>query len=357
MRHAFSRAASVFAASLMLSACGGSDSGGSSAGGRTAVVAPQPATGDGCLGIHGDPPRETAPSVQGQAASLYYLAELCTLRGGEKIEWTDPDSTPRLACLFESSASSAENPLPLVTFLGGSIFPGDIQTVLGGLEFRINTADLTADPARPGFNLLVVEGRDKEHFYPFPDDHALGFDNWYRNFDRDDPEINVDVATIDHYIAEVEARGVVDPKRKYMMGWSNGAAMSILYALNTPGIAASAVYSSPDPFVDSFDPCAQLPFGNNLRPVMTVHNSCDIIGICQSGSVAFRGIMATTLPQVELRSVIIDPLQGETDACVAACAYDGNPLQLASPGSVLHLRWPLQWNDEFFAFLRDRPLP
>ncbi|MGH8529833.1 MAG: hypothetical protein ACRETN_08330 [Nevskiales bacterium] len=332
----------------------GSSSGG---GARATAVAPQAATGAECAGVHGDPPRPAGPSLVGTLANLYPVELLCPLRGGELLTWTDPLGTPREACLHTPANASAQTPLPLLTFLGGSLFPGDPQTIINGMEFLIGTADLSGDPARPGFSFLVIEGRDKQHFYPFPDDHAWGFDNWYRNFDRKDPALNVDVATIDHFIHEVQARGVVDAQRLYLSGHSNGAAMAIIYGLNTPGIAAMSVYSSPDPFRDIGDPCPQAPFGNNLRPVMTIHNDCDIGGICQTGSENFSATMAQSMPQVEYERVLIDLQQGEATQCDASCSYDGDPTQLLTLGSLRHLLWPTQWTGRMLEFMRDRPLP
>ncbi|MFP5307897.1 MAG: hypothetical protein ACLGI7_19015, partial [Gammaproteobacteria bacterium] len=98
-------------------------------------------------------------------------------------------------------------------------------------------------------------------------------------------------------------------------------------------------------------------FGNNLRPVMTVHNQCDIAGICQTGAEGFRQKMAQHMPGVEYRSVIIDELQAEVESCNAACSYSGDPLELATPGSLRHLTWPYLWNEALFEFLRERPLP
>ncbi len=345
----------------LLTACVGGGSGSSDDSdrfGSSSSVAAQPAVGDSCVGIHGNPPRLPSPSPQGQVAGLYYPLGLCATRGGEVLTYTDAFGTPRTACLFTPNQATPQNPLPLVTFLGGSVFPGDPQTIINSLESLSNTGDLTGDPARSGFTLLVVEGRDKPHFYPVPDEHALGFDNWYRNFNRNDPALNVDVETVDHFIAEVKSRRIVDARRQYMMGHSNGAAMAILYGLNTPGIAATAIYSSPDPFIDIAAPCTQPPFGNNLRPIMTIHNSCDVFGICDTGSVGFRERMAAAIPQLELRSIIIDTsvTQQETAACNAQCSAD-SPLGVAAPGVVFHLIWPQLWNDEYLTFLRERPLP
>lgn len=324
---------------------------------KGAEVPPQPATGEGCAGIYGNPPSQSAPSVQGSLASLYPMELSCPAKGGEYLSWVDAMDTPREACLQLPAAASAEQPLPLLIFLHGSLFPGDPQTLLAGLDWDLDNADLSGDPARPGFILLEVEGRDKPHHYPFPDDHAWGYDNWYRNFDRQDPEMNVDAATVDHFLAEVMGRGIVDAERIYLSGWSNGAAMAVLYGLNTPGIASVAVYSNPDPFRDVEDPCAQEPFGNNLLPIMTVHNDCDIVGICSTGAEQMRERMQEGLPGIHYESYILDGSGAEVASCQARCDYSSEqPLGLLSEGALRHLIWPQAWNPRFYAFLRENPL-
>lgn len=338
----------------LLAACTGGDSEGT---GTTTSVAPVAATGPTCVGIYGDPPAAMTSSLSAILDLPFQLLRLCETRGGELLAWDDPDGTPRRACLHVPPQASPDTPLPLVTFLQASIFPADPQTIANGWELASFTADLTGDPDRPGFILLVPFGRDTRHLYPFPDDTGLGWDNWYRNLDRTSATINVDVAAIDHFIDEVKARGIVDDKRVYMGGWSNGAAMAILYALNTPGIAASAVYSNPDPFADVADPCAQPPFGNNLRPIFYLHNDCDIIGICQTGGEGLKQKLTSVMPQLPLQSVLIDVLMGQSASCDALCAYDGDPLQLLTPGTLRHSLWPYLWNDRMFAFLREHPLP
>jgi len=340
-----------------LAGCGAGGGGAADAPAAARAVAPAPATGAGCAGIHGDPPRALTTSPSSVNDLPFQLLQACTAGGGEVLDWTDNEGTPRKACLYVPEGATPQTPLPLLTFLQGSVFSADAQTVLSFLQFVNRSADLTGDPARPGTILLVPYGRDTEHYYPYPDDTGLGWDNWYRNFDRADPAINADVAAIDHFIAAVKARGIVDGRRVYMSGWSNGAAMALLYALNTPGIAATAVYSAPEPFSDVQDPCAQTPFGNNLRPLMTIHNDCDVIGICQTGALGFRERMRSHLPQVEYRSVIIDPLQQEVDACQASCASQEIPATVVSTGLLRHLTWPSLWTDRMFEFLRERPLP
>ncbi|MGH8457270.1 MAG: PHB depolymerase family esterase, partial [Stenotrophobium sp.] len=266
----------------------------------------------------------------------------------------------RNACLINPAGASAQHPLPLLVYLNPSLFSADKTAPLTGFVTDAASADLTGDPARKGFILLMPEGRDTHHYYPFPDDTGVGWDNWYRNLDRSSPALNVDVAAIDHFIAAVKDTGIVDTRRIYMSGWSNGAAMAQLYALNTPGIAAAAVYSSPDPFSDVADPGAQTPFATALTPLMDIHNQCDIIGICQTGT-KFHQTLNNLYPKLVQRPVIIDELFNEVQACDAACADQtvvpsGPSGALGSVGAVNHLRWPLTWNTQMYAFLRAHPL-
>ncbi|MGH8504528.1 MAG: hypothetical protein ACRETM_01020 [Stenotrophobium sp.] len=318
------------------------------------------ATGGVPLGApssYGDAPAQSTHSLDG----LQTMIDLCQLEGGSTLNWTDPSGEARNACLINAASASAQHPLPLLVYLNPSLFSADKTAPLTGFATDATSADLTGDPARKGFILLMPEGRDTKHYYPFPDDTGVGWDNWYRNLDRSSPDLNVDVAAIDHFIAAVKDMGIVDPKRIYMSGWSNGAAMAQLYALNTPGIAAAAVYSSPDPFSDVADPGAQTPFATALTPLMDIHNQCDIIGICQTGT-KFHQTLAKLYPKLVQNPVIIDELFNPVQACDAACADQGivpsGPSgALGSVGAVNHLRWPLTWNSRMYTFLREHPLP
>src|SRR5690349_3311755 len=204
----------VFCVSL-LAGCNDSDGIGAS---LTSNNSQQPAaTGESCAGRNGNTPRPPTSSVDGLLATV----NLCTLLGGEILTWTDGDENPRFACLAAPANASKQTPLPLLVWLHPSLFPIDTVRITD-IFFKQNTADLSGDPERPGFILLLPAGRDTQHYYPFPDDTGLGWDNWYRNFNRNDPDINVDVAAIDHFIKVVRDRGIVDPQRIYMSGWSNG---------------------------------------------------------------------------------------------------------------------------------------
>src|SRR3569623_765924 len=254
--------AAALTAAFLLAGCGSSSPVGNSETGGAALGAPS---------TYGNPPAESTQSVDG----LQSMINLCQLEGGTILNWTDPSGEARNACLFNSAGATQDRPLPLLVYLNPSLFSADKTAPLTGFIVDSATADLTGDASRKGFILLMPEGRDTKHFYPFPDDTGIGWDNWYRNLDRSSPTLNVDVATIDHFIDAVKDMGIVDTKRIYLSGWSNGAAMAQLYSLNTKGIAAAAVYSSPDPFSDVKDPNALTPFATALTPLMDIHNQCD----------------------------------------------------------------------------------
>lgn len=291
-------------------------------------------------------------------------------------DFTDGDGTPRRACIYVPSGIAGKR-LPLVVFLHPSMVGPDLTAAAASLQNAYTTADLTGDPARPGFVLLEPLGRIiDQRFYPKPDQgNSPGWDNWYRqpapvpvtvNGTTYPP--NVDAMTIDHYIAEAVASGQVDARRIYLTGWSNGSSMAILYGSNRAGIAAAAVYSAPDPFEAFSDPHPQVPvagvatsvhelqLSNPQLPILHVHNSCDIGGTCPNAL-----YMADTLAAAggNITSVMIDSLQHEVQQCVAACGTDPTASELTiggdTAGTLDHLRWPSQWTDQMFAFLRAHP--
>jgi len=305
---------------------------------------------------YGDPPAAPATATSGLGSGalgvLLNLSNQCSVLGGETLNWTDANGEARAACLFTPAGASKATPLPLVVFLQGSLAPAVPQLLLNDWVSLYQTQDLSGDPKRPGFILLLPIGRNTHHFYPYPDDYALGFDNWYRNLDRGSPGLNVDVAAIDQFIGQVRNRGIVDDDRLYMTGWSNGGAMAELYSLNTPAVAATATYSATAPFSDWQDPCAQTPFATTLPPAMDIHNACDVIGTCQT-TTAYHQKLATLFPKLVQNVVLIDETRQQTSSCNALCAtqtLEGDPVGLAN-----HLIWPYNWNAPMFAWLRDHP--
>lgn len=306
---------------------------------------------------YGDAPAQLSTLTSGDGAGalgdLLSLTNQCSLVGGATLNWTDSQNEARAACLFTPAGASSSSPRPLVVFLQGSLFPAPPQLILNDWDSLYQTADLSGDASRPGFFLLLPIGRNTHHYYPYPDNYALGFDNWYRDLERDSSGLNVDAAAIDQFISQVQAGGGVDADRIYMTGWSNGGAMAELYSLNTPGIAATATYSATAPFSDWQDPCEQTPFATTLPPDMDVHNACDVIGTCQT-STAYHQTLAKEFPALQQNVVILNEARQQTQSCDASCAsqtLEGDPVGLAN-----HLVWPSGWDDQIFTWLRDHPL-
>jgi len=369
-------------ASLVVAACSsGSDSGGGG-GILSASNATIPVTREACTPF-GAPPRPLL-------APLDTLFNPTCLPGGERMErWADSEGTLRDACLFTPDAASPEHKLPLVIYLHPSLVGTDLTLAANFLRSTLDTEDLTGDPERPGFILLAPYGRITARFYPFPDDNASpGWDNWYRQMAPDGQArmvngesfpANVEAATIDHYLEEVIARGIVDEKRIYLMGWSNGSAMAMLYALNRPEIAAAAVYSAPDPFEAFNDPCVQQPIAGKAKddtqlqlanpqvPIFHYHNDCDIAGLCPNGEYLRQSLIDGGATAIN--DVIVNTLLQPVDQCLDLCGTD--PLAyyggLDDPSGYLqnlpgyslglanHLRWPYGQTSQFFEFLRDHP--
>lgn len=365
----------------LLAACSGSQDPGTDPGTDPSRLTQNiPVTRKACTPF-GNPPRP----VQAENALFH---PTCLLTGKRLADYTDAEGTPRQACLFEPAAAAPDHKLPLVVFIHPSIAGPDIAGTATEIRLKLDSADLTGDPNRPGFILLEPAGRVTERYYPVPDQgDSPGWDNWYRQLasgprtvnGQSYPE-NVDAATIDHFIAEEVATGKVDEKRIYVMGWSNGSAMGILYALNRPNIAAAAVYSAPDPLAAFNDPCEQTPVAgppkddtelqllNPGLPIFHIHNSCDIAGLCPNG---LRLQSRLTAAGVPFKGLILDNRKQPTDACEAICGTDPNatPAGLADPtgyltnlpgytlGTLNHLTWPYSYTDSMFEFLREHPRP
>jgi len=293
--------------------------------------------------------------------------------------WKDGDGTDRYACLHEPASMKPGSRLALLVYLHPSLF-GTWTIAYTDLLALHDTFALGGEHAAPGFIVLAVQGRNTAHYYPWPDNRGLGWDNWYRQLSPAGevkigttiyPE-NVDAATLDHFIAEVAHSGKVDTRRIYVTGWSNGAAMGLLYALNRSNVAAVAIYSGPDPFGLLDDPCHQKPIAgapaNNTEvrihnprvPVMHVHNACDAAGICPNGERLAAELRAAG---VDIDDVIVDSSGKRVEACTDWCGSDpnGGLSFLHNPwgwmlGLRHHERWPLQWTPTMLEFFRDHPL-
>ncbi len=322
----------------------------------------------GACGPFGNPPATILGTIKPDCGSGELLGP-----------WKDGDGTDRYACLYEPVSAKAARRLPLLVYLHPSLFGAWTVTRTNLLELQ-NTSSLGGDPNRTGFIVLAPQGRRTTHYYPWPDKRGMGWDNWYRQLSpaggvKIDETVypeNADAATIDHFIAQAARTGKVDTRRIYVTGWSNGAAMGLLYALNRPDVAAVAIYSGPDPFGAFDDPCRQAPVSgapasnaevrifNPRVPAMQVHNSCDIVGTCPNAEKMVAELRAAG---INVDDVIVDSLGRRVDACAARCGADpnGGLDPLYNPLSWLlglhrHQRWPAQWTPAMLEFLRGHRL-
>jgi poly(3-hydroxybutyrate) depolymerase len=329
-----------------------------------AAAAKSPAS----CGPFGDPPATVITAVKPGCGDGQLLGP-----------WADADGNQRFACLYEPAWADHDHKLPLIVFLHPSLLPAGNVVRTGLLELA-KTFSLTGDPKRPGFIVLAPEGRKTSHHYPYPDQRGIGWDNWYRQLNPLGPvpvggvtyQENVDAAAIDHFLLHEVATGKVDASRIYLSGWSNGAAMALLYALNRYKIAAVAVYSAPNPFDAFDDPCRQTPVAhppaNRVQiqifkprvPVMHVHNRCDVSGICPNGEELANQLRSTG---VELDDVIVDSSGLRVQTCASYCGADpnGEANFLLNPFGYLiglphHMRWPFAWNKAMLGFFRSHPL-
>lgn len=320
----------------------------------------------------GNPPRGTSNAL---TATSYALTRC---RGGVALkDYVDRNGTPRQACFWDNAAAAVDQPLPLVVYLQASFAAIDTQIGKTGLIDAGSSANLSGDAARPGFLLLAPLPRYTQHYYPVPNSFSLGFDVWYRQFGSSarsiegvEYPVNVDFATIDHYIAQLVDTKRVDARRVYLVGYSNGASTAIEYAQNRPGIAAAAVYSAPDPYGFLNDPCQQQPVASTpaniaelqvMRtdaPIFHLHRDCDISGSCPNASQLNDQLLGSGTANILTQ--VIDRDQQPLSECDAACGTDPNGsafnLKARITGVHNHNTWPSAWDARLLGFLREHPL-
>lgn len=244
--------------------------------------------------------------------------------------------------------------------------------------------DLSGDPARPGFALLSIQGRNL-HYPTFNPRDGHHHDFYYR--DLASPSTNPDLANLDRLIDDLTADGRIDPTRIYLMGWSNGGFFSQMAAIArhdrpTPGghrVAAAAVFTAADPFNNTSEEqspsCRLDPYPTSTVPTLVVSRACDVVACDQTQADGLRRQGFVTEPGhvvapwiARLRTVVGDPnvnwriVTGTgqlTEACTAPAFCT------PSIATLNHLRWPdgvadgsgIDHEAAMLEFLRDHPLP
>jgi hypothetical protein len=324
-------------------------------------------------GPFGDPPEQFVADV----------IPKCT--GGKLLgPSNDSNGTPRYACLYEPAIASVSNPLPLVIFLHASNETADsIQSTqllkllaTAQVSNDVNFEELELVP-NPGFIVLAPEGRDIEQLFPIAHGHGTGFDYWYRQFSpAGDVTLNgtlykenVDAATIDQFVAQETATGIVDPNSIFITGWATGGAMANLYALSRPSVAAAAPYAAPNAFGALSDTCQQTPIAaaptqntqleifNPGLPSDQVHSNCDFAGLCPNLEAMETSLLSLG---VGVQDTLIDSKQNPANGCLAACGTNANGsatnTMANSTGATNDNQWPTTVTPAMLDFFRVHPL-
>lgn len=201
---------------------------------------------------------------------------------GAPAHHTGIDGTERYACAFVPPGTSSITKRPLLLFFHGS--GGSAGNVYNTtmLRQKAESYALGDDPAARGYVLVSVQGRNLHWPNETPQDGPK-HDLYYRDFGS--CSTNPDFAEVDRQIDEWIASGLVDPRRVYVSGWSNGARFAQAYAIArhetpTPGghrVAAAAVYAGADPFENttaSQAPSCRLdPYPTSTVPILIVSGS------------------------------------------------------------------------------------
>ncbi|RLB62325.1 MAG: hypothetical protein DRI90_09300 [Deltaproteobacteria bacterium] len=285
--------------------------GSADAGPRIAPLTRKPPAGP-CLPPSGNP-----------VAKLGRVARRPACRRARVMEWQDENGMPRYACLFAHRKSSERTPLPLVLFFHGE---SDSPTAVHRktkLRRHYGSLDLTGDPHHPGFLILAPQGRRIAGQIAFDTDHVS--------------VANVDVLTVDHFVAVLLSEGIVDHRQIYAMGESGGGAMAALYAMLRPRrIAAFGTYgAAPSQLVWS---CEGRP-----PPAAIVYRACDAVTPCADVEQWLGARQDAQAPTLAVRL-------GAGKATEPTCVLSKNRCRVKK-GTANHNRWPKGRETEMLEFM------
>ena len=218
---------------------------------------------------------------------------------------------------------------PLIIYLHGSLTTPNSLYHEGKSLFKLrNTFPLSDDPTVKGFLILAPEGRRATPWPSSGFETGTGFhwDEWYR-----DPATNLDAAAVDHFLDVAVGTGLVDTRRVYVFGWSNGAYMSALYGVwRSDRIAAIGQYAGANPW--SRTPCPlPLPVQPHV-PLILLRNLCDALVSCATTSEWISELTAAQWP-FEAYSLTFSGAEAPpSEGCTADCSR--------AKGIHNHIRFP-----------------
>jgi poly(3-hydroxybutyrate) depolymerase len=251
-------------------------------------------------------------------------------RGAQVLEWKDAEGAPRYACVVSPPGVETRAPLPLIVFFHD---PEDDPSAVHkktSLPKSGATFNLSGDPAHTGFVVLAPQGR---HLHGGK--RGSVFDSDYTGAD------NVDVATVDHFVAELDAKGLVDHRRVYTLGASYGGHMAATYAMMRPDrVAAFAAYATDAPI-------ASWSCGGPPPPGLVLYRACDGFFSCESVErwLRLREAAGAETPWIRL---------GAGNEEEPSCATRNKCTPKRSEGN--HHRWPKGREGDILAFFARHAL-
>jgi predicted esterase len=277
-----------------------------------------------------------------------------TFDDGPPLTWDD-GAQQRAYCLYSPPAASATSQRPLVVFVHGA--GGGAEDVYDATSLRAKAPafDLVGGGTRTGFFLASDQGRN----IPNPNGDlgaAPRHDIYFRDLSTNSQ--NPDVRAIDHIIDSTASGGAVDPARIYLVGWSNGAFFSALYAVAryatpTPGgfrVAGAAVFAGGDPFQDPVaseeGACSASPVPRAATAIYLIHRTCDSAVGCDAAQQAQfsnpPGYDVTDWGKTlanEVGATVEDVVLSAEGLQVSTCD-DDFMLCTNAAGLVNHVSWP-----------------
>jgi len=244
-------------------------------------------------------------------------------RRARVLEWRDPKGTPRYACLYAHRDSQQRTPLPLVLFFHGEYDDPKAVHRKTRLRRRYGKLDLTGDPKHPGFLVLAPQGRRVGGRLVFDTSHVA-------------PD-NVDLKTVDHFVATLVAEGAVDRRQIYALGESSGGVMAAFYTMMRPRlVAAFGTYGAAPAHLKWS--CDGPP-----PPAAILYRACDTVTPCADVEQWLGARQDARAPTFSMR---LGAGKAEEPSCVLSERQCRK-----KKGTANHNRWPKEREREWLEFL------